>query len=172
MGFGGIISSETKAKQSTKNNQVGIQGERNVGFSASSIGGKSTIVSGSGVAIAPINTKQGNVSINVTSPEAFEFASNIGIASLASQNNVSLAAINAANQLGINALGALRDTQAQAAASIDYAVGRSFDIAESAAPVSEAAASAMTSENTRKLLIGLGVVLVIGVGVYYLTQNN
>lgn len=173
MGFGGIISSESKARLTTNNRQIGVQGDKNVSIS-DKIGNKSAVAIG-GVAVAPLTSGKNSVNtvtVNNTSPEAWEFASNIGIASLASQNQVSLASINAANQLGINALGALREGQMQAAESINYAVGRSFDIAESAAPVSEAAAANMLSENIRKILIGLGIVIVVGIGIYYVSQST
>ncbi len=161
-----------KASTKVTNRQIGVQGEGNISLS-DKIGAKSATAIGGGLA-SSVNSGKGSVNtvtINNTGAEAFEFASQIGIASLASQNNVSLASINAANQLGINALVALREGQSQAAESVNYAVGRSFDIAQNAAPVSDAAASSMQAENTRKLLIGLAVVAVVGVGLYYFSNH-
>ena len=162
-----FASSGPKVKQTTTNQQVGVQGQGATGVSGTARQG--AIAGAGAVAIAPINLRtigKGaigptvNITTTTTDREAF---STIGQISN-NQAAISVAAVNASHQLAINSLAAMSDSNKTAALLAENAVGGAIEVAGMAAPVSEGNISLAAGRN--RVLVIVSVVFTIAIVAY------
>lgn len=152
----GSLFKSSSAKQSTSNQQVGVQGTGAIGQSGT-VGG-SQAASG---AVALGNITGTGQTINITSSD---------IAALESNQAIATTAINAANITSIHALETLQMGQNNAAALIAQTQAGANQVALAATPVS-AGEVATAATATLKPILTVAVVAAVVIGGIIIVKN-